>query len=1557
MTAPSTNLHYAPNSNLVDSNGVETYAPGADGFNLADVSSLDALNALPAGVEGLVYLGMTDGVTPAFEAAVNQYIGNPKLYGFYIADQPTTVPAANIKAEADYIHANVPGAITFMWIQNTGTPTSPVYNLYNPQNTDVDLFGISPQPVQPQLSNGYNLSVIPDAVNAAVAGGIPLADIVPIYQAFGGGSLASSYTLPTAPQEQQILSTWGQYVPTPAFDIAYSWGTQNGDNAISNEPSLQQVFAAHNAPAASGPAVPTITSPANGSTDTTTAEPTISGTGIASDTVTLSIDGGALVTTTVQSNGSWSYTPTSPLSNASHTITATQAASGGPSSAAATDTFTVNVASATAAPTITSPANGSTDTTTAEPTISGTGIAGDTVTMSIDGGASVTTTVQSNGSWSYTPTSPLSNASHTITATQAASGGPSSAAATDTFTVNVGGGQTISTASGNLYLTSASNPLTITSTGSVTSTGTSDAINAPSGTTWLINNAGTISGVVGTSAAGIYSPASGITIDNTGQISGNVAGLYLTAGGAIVNGATGQISATGSYGVYVSGAAATVTNLGTISGASYAVDLTFSSASNRVVVAPGATFTGLVSGGNGVLELSGSGAAGTLSGTIGGTSGSFENFSQLVVDPGAVWALSGALQITAVQLAGSLEVASDTTSSSQIGFASGGKLIIDNAASFSGPVLSNFVAGDTIDIHNFSAAGAAISYNSATGVATITNSASQTATLDFSASTLGSGQLLAASDGGTGIVVTLGSSTAPAAPTITSPANGSTDTTTAEPTISGAGIASDTVTLSIDGGALVTTTVQSNGSWSYTPTSPLSNASHTITATQAASGGPSSTAATDTFTVNVASATAAPTITSPASGSTDTTTAEPTISGTGIASDTVTLSIDGGALVTTTVQSNGSWSYTPTSPLSNASHTITATQAASGGPSSTAATDTFTVNVASATAAPTITSPASGSTDTTTAEPTISGTGIASDTVTLSIDGSAAVTTTVQSNGSWSYTPTSPLSNASHTITATQAASGGPSSAAATDTFTVNIASGPAAPTITSPANGSTDTTTAKPTISGTGIASDTVTLSIDGSAAVTTTVQSNGSWSYTPTSPLSNASHTITATQAASGGPSSTAATDTFTVNVSGGGQTISSTVTGPFTLSASSNPLTIASAGSVKTTASGADGIDGNSSAAWSINNAGTVSSSQRYGISLQGAGSSILNSGSISGYSGSGGYGVNLEDGGSVSNSGSISGGEDAIFVYGAAGTIINSGRITSSFDDTIGLFGGGSVTNNAGAVIQAPTSGGYGPAAIYIPNGSAHVINDGSISGQYGVYLGVAGTVENAGTISGTSSAVDFAVSSSANRLIVDPGAVFSGSVNGNGGVLELTAGTGSIGSIGSSSFSGFQTLIADAGGDWTLTGSNSVANVTDNGSLVVAGSLHVSTAVSSTSTGQFDLQAGGLLEVAADAAANSQIDFLGASQLTIDNAALFGTGVGGSSYAGPLLENFVAGDTIDLHSFSATGAALLYNPTNGMLQITNGSNQVATLDFQNSTLGTGSFSFASDGSGGIKITHS
>ena len=349
MSDPVTTLHYAANGNFV--NGV--YAPGADGFNLADVSSVDDLNSLPTGVKGLAYLGLTGGVTSSFISTVSAFIGNPNLYGFYLVDEPdgSATTAANLKAESDWIHANVPGAKTFMVEQNLSGNTTPVF-YYTPANTDIDLFGLDPYPVQTNVPNNLDYNIINLAVSTAEADGIPQSAIVPVYQAFGGGGY-TTYILPTAAQEQQILSTWGSVVPTPAFDYAYSWATQDGDTALGNDPALQAVFAAYNAAVTVIPGAPTISGPVNGSTDSATSKPAISGSGVAGDTVTVSIDGTVAGTTTVAAGGGWTYTPTSALSNASHTVTATQAAAGGPSSTAASDTFTVNVVTAPGAPTLT----------------------------------------------------------------------------------------------------------------------------------------------------------------------------------------------------------------------------------------------------------------------------------------------------------------------------------------------------------------------------------------------------------------------------------------------------------------------------------------------------------------------------------------------------------------------------------------------------------------------------------------------------------------------------------------------------------------------------------------------------------------------------------------------------------------------------------------------------------------------------------------------------------------------------------------------------------------------------------------------------------------------------------------------------------------------------------------------------------------------------------------------------------------------------------------------------------------------------------------------------
>jgi hypothetical protein len=371
---------------------------------------------------------------------------------------------------------------------------------------------------------------------------------------------------------------------------------------------------------------------------------------------------------------------------------------------------------------------------------------------------------------------------------------------------------------------------------------------------------------------------------------------------------------------------------------------------------------------------------------------------------------------------------------------------------------------------------------------------------------------------------------------------------------------------------------------------------------------------------------------------------------------------------------------------------------------------------------------------------------------------------------------------------------------------------------------------------------------------------------------------------------------------------------------------------------------------------NLSGGTLSGQTAGVSDAGGAGIVNNSGSITA-SASGGAALDLESAGaSVTNNagGSISGASYGVFAIGGSGVVSNAASASISSGGTGVYMGGGLGSLTNGGTITSTGSAGVDA------EGAGNVATNasgGTISGGWaGVYLGGPGTVKNLGSISGGSYAVDFAVSSGANLLQVGAGATFTGSVNGDGGAIELLSGAGTIGGISNSGqFWGFQSLNVDAGGDWTLTGSDAIANVTDNGALAVDGSLDVTSGLNAASSGAFDLGAGGVLEVASATGAKTAMDFLGASQLVVDNAALFGTGVGGTSYSGSQLENFGAGDSIDLHNFSASGATLAYDPSSGLLQLSNGG-ALATLDFQQSTLGGGSFHLATDASGsGLLVT--
>jgi hypothetical protein len=247
-------LHYASGAGL-DSSG--KFGPGDIGFNLADVSSRSALEALPNGVKGLVWLGQCAGVTDVFKRAVTAVKDHPNLWGYYVFDDAyaaTCSPAA-LKAESDWIHANVPGAVVFVAVANGGSDANPSFvkgATYNHDTTGADLLGVYGYPCKTDVtaSGTCDYDLIDRIVNAAKAAGMRMDAVVPVFQTFGGGDYRTDsggkYKVPTADELRQILRRWKALVPSPRMDYAYGWNVQANDRALSVLPELQAVMKEHN---------------------------------------------------------------------------------------------------------------------------------------------------------------------------------------------------------------------------------------------------------------------------------------------------------------------------------------------------------------------------------------------------------------------------------------------------------------------------------------------------------------------------------------------------------------------------------------------------------------------------------------------------------------------------------------------------------------------------------------------------------------------------------------------------------------------------------------------------------------------------------------------------------------------------------------------------------------------------------------------------------------------------------------------------------------------------------------------------------------------------------------------------------------------------------------------------------------------------------------------------------------------------------------------------------------------------------------------------------------
>ncbi|HAK0242438.1 TPA: BapA prefix-like domain-containing protein [Salmonella enterica] len=452
-----------------------------------------------------------------------------------------------------------------------------------------------------------------------------------------------------------------------------------------------------------------------------------------------------------------------------------------------------------------------------------------------------------------------------------------------------------------------------------------------------------------------------------------------------------------------------------------------------------------------------------------------------------------------------------------------------------------------------------------------------------------------------GITVDL---SAPAQPVITSATDdvpgmtGTLDngalTNDSRPTLNGTGEAGATIRILDNGVEIGSATVDQSGNWRFTPNAPLESNAHIFTAVATDPAG-NSGQPSDGFTLNIdAQAPDVPVITSviddnnqptvPVLPGQSTDDRQPILNGTGEPGATITIFDNGTPLGTAQVGENGSWTFPVPRNLSEGNHnlTVSATDPA-GNTSAVSAPWTIVVDITPP-AIPVLTSVVDdqpGITGnlvsgqlTNDATPTLNGRGEAGATINVYLDGNPASigTTTVNSDGTWSFTPQTPLANGSHTFTLSATDPAGNSSAVSSGFVLTIDATPPAAPVIASvadntapvtgivPNGGSTNET--RPTLSGTGEAGATISI-YNGSALVgTAQVQANGSWSFTPSTSLGAGIWNLTATATdAAGNTSAASEIRSFTIDTTAPAAPVIDTVydgTGPITGNLSSGQIT---------------------------------------------------------------------------------------------------------------------------------------------------------------------------------------------------------------------------------------------------------------------------------------------------------------------------------------------------------------------------------------------------------------
>jgi fibronectin-binding autotransporter adhesin len=316
-------------------------------------------------------------------------------------------------------------------------------------------------------------------------------------------------------------------------------------------------------------------------------------------------------------------------------------------------------------------------------------------------------------------------------------------------------------------------------------------------------------------------------------------------------------------------------------------------------------------------------------------------------------------------------------------------------------------------------------------------------------------------------------------------------------------------------------------------------------------------------------------------------------------------------------------------------------------------------------------------------------------------------------------------------------------------------------------------------------------------------------------------------------------------------------------------------------------------------------TISSASDGALAL-GAGATVVNRGVLQ----AGSFGVSLigPNAEVINHYGTISGSVAGVAISGGTGTVANYNEVLGG-GVGVSLLAGGTVDNWNGEIV------GFVFGGVGISGGAGTVVNYGTIIGGNGTAVALGAGFQN--------------------RVIVGPGAVFDGVVNGGntlGAPQASTIELARIYQVGLGNFTGtvsglggqyvnFAQILVDAGASWAVTGSptlavgitlsNSGALAISHGALSVAGSVYnngliqvnagTMTAGRLLGTGEVVIGAGGTLMASGLVGNGQTIDFAGSGLLALSPALFSGQ-----------IDGLRAGGTIELTGITDATAAGIVN---------------------------------------------